>query len=333
MNTLYYYFLESDKQFPELEEKLKQTLHKTEEKIISATEPIETDVVCKYDPQNTIPELGISGQHTKEAGRIDIFLDTKNEHLCKNLATEVARTLIHEYMHVVREKYVPWENGTLLDSLIAEGLSLSFETEMQPELPASIYATALTEREIADAWEKAKPLLEQRGFENDEWFFGGDEIKRWTGYSLGYKLVQDYLKATRQKASNVYKLPSDKFLLAQGVRDITRSTDFIGKNVIVKIDRPLHSKHPKHGFVYELNYGFIPDTISPDGEELDAYVMGVQEPLETFSGKCIAVIRRINDNDDKLIVVPTDSKEISAEEITRATHFQEQFFQSEIVRK
>lgn len=65
------------------------------------------------------------------------------------------------------------------------------------------------------------------------------------------------------------------------------ATEFLGKIVKVKIDRPLNSKHPKHGFVYEVNYGFVPDTKAPDGEEIDAYVLGVNEPIDEFSGKCI----------------------------------------------
>jgi inorganic pyrophosphatase len=116
------------------------------------------------------------------------------------------------------------------------------------------------------------------------------------------------------------------------MNDHTHATDYLGKSVLVKIDRPLHSKHPKHGFVYELNYGFIPDTHSPDGEELDAFVLGVAEPLETFTGKCIAVIHRTNDDDDKLVVIPGDIKNMTDEEIRAATHFQEQFFKSEIIR-
>lgn len=109
-------------------------------------------------------------------------------------------------------------------------------------------------------------------------------------------------------------------------------TQFIGKEVEIKIDRPLHSKHPKHGFVYELNYGFVPDTNAPDGEEVDAYVIGVNEPLDVYKGKCVAVIHRTNDDDDKLVVIPFSQDNVSDEEIRTATHFQEQFFVSEIIR-
>jgi inorganic pyrophosphatase len=113
---------------------------------------------------------------------------------------------------------------------------------------------------------------------------------------------------------------------------ITSSRDYIGKAVTVGIDRPLHSAHPKYGWKYEANYGFVPGTMSPDGEELDAYVLGVTEPLKTFQGKCIAVIHRLDDDDDKLVIIPENAQGLSDEEIKKLTYFQEQFFTSEIWR-
>lgn len=106
---------------------------------------------------------------------------------------------------------------------------------------------------------------------------------------------------------------------------------YLEKTLEVKIDRPFGSKHPKHGFIYPVNYGYVPNTISGDGEELDCYVLGVFEPLETFRGKCIAIIHRLDDNDDKLIIVP-ENKSFSNQEIRALTEFQESFFKSEIIR-
>lgn len=107
--------------------------------------------------------------------------------------------------------------------------------------------------------------------------------------------------------------------------------EYLGKIVEVVIDRPLGSRHPKHDFVYEANYGYVPGTKSPDGEELDAYYLGVDKPIDKASGKCIAVIHRIDDNDDKLVVVP-ENIELTNDEIEKATHFQEQWFKHEIIR-
>ena len=109
------------------------------------------------------------------------------------------------------------------------------------------------------------------------------------------------------------------------------SYKYLGKIVNVEIDRPLNSKHPKHEFTYEVNYGYVPGTMSGDGEELDCYVLGVDEPLKIFKGECIAVIHRLNDDDDKLVVVPIGTN-ISDDEIRKLTHFQEQYFESEIIR-
>jgi inorganic pyrophosphatase len=109
-------------------------------------------------------------------------------------------------------------------------------------------------------------------------------------------------------------------------------TSYLGKDVNVIIDRPIGSNHPKHGFKYGINYGFIPNTIAPDGEEIDAYVLGVNVPLKKFYGKCIAVIHRLNDNDDKLIIVPEEYEKITDEEIIKFTLFQEKYFTSIIIR-
>lgn len=101
--------------------------------------------------------------------------------------------------------------------------------------------------------------------------------------------------------------------------------------MVVKIDRPFGSKHPRHGFVYPLNYGFVPDTLSPDGAELDSYILGVSEPLAEFTGQCLAVIHRTTDDDDKLVICVA-GQSYTDDDIRRATWFQEQFFQSIILR-
>ena len=113
--------------------------------------------------------------------------------------------------------------------------------------------------------------------------------------------------------------------------DKIENKNYIGKIINVKIDRPLGSTHPKHGFIYPVNYGYIPNTISGDNEELDCYVLGVFEPLKEFTGKCIAIIHRINDNDYKLIIVP-ENRNFTDDEINVLTEFQEQFFKHIIIR-
>ncbi len=115
-------------------------------------------------------------------------------------------------------------------------------------------------------------------------------------------------------------------------KSLELAKELLGKSVEVTMDRPLGSKHPKHGFVYEVNYGYIDGITAPDGEELDAYFLGVDTAVEKTQGVCIAVIHRLDNDDDKLVVTP-NGVELSDEEIMNAVNFQEQYFKSVIIRK
>lgn len=107
--------------------------------------------------------------------------------------------------------------------------------------------------------------------------------------------------------------------------------EYLNKIIEIKIDRPLGSTHPKHKFYYPVNYGYVENTISGDGEELDAYLLGVFNPVDTFKGKVIAIIHRLNDNDDKLVVVP-ENVNYTSDQIKALTEFQEKYFESVIWR-
>ena len=106
---------------------------------------------------------------------------------------------------------------------------------------------------------------------------------------------------------------------------------FIGTRVNVKIDRPIGSKHPQWEFRYPLNYGYVLGTMGEDGEPIDTYVLGVTTPPEEFSGVCIAVIHRFQD-EDKLVVAP-EGQNYSDEHIAELTDFQEKYFRSVIIRQ
>lgn len=105
---------------------------------------------------------------------------------------------------------------------------------------------------------------------------------------------------------------------------------FLGKTVNIVIDQAFGTKY--EGTIYEQNYGYVPNTIAPDGDGLDAYFIGPQKPLEIAVGKCIAIVHRLEDDDDKLILVEA-GVEMTDEEIEKAVHFREQYFKHVIIRQ
>lgn len=105
----------------------------------------------------------------------------------------------------------------------------------------------------------------------------------------------------------------------------------LGKIVTVTVDRAMGTYHPEHtDMYYPVNYGYVSGIFAPDGEEQDAYILGVDKPVQEFTGKVIAIIHRNDDIEEKWIVAPVD-KSFTKEEIIEKVHFQEQYFDSYVI--
>ena len=107
--------------------------------------------------------------------------------------------------------------------------------------------------------------------------------------------------------------------------------EYLGKIVAVVIDRPIGFHHVTKGIHlhYNVNYGFLPGVAGGDGEEQDVYVLGVAQPLDTFTGRIIGVVRRRDDNEDKLVAAP-EGMAFTSEQIEKEIHFVEKYFDSTI---
>ena len=113
-------------------------------------------------------------------------------------------------------------------------------------------------------------------------------------------------------------------------RNLDLDVHMIGNTVTEKVDRPMGSYHPKHkDMYYPINYGYIEGIIAPDGEEQDAYLLGLDEPVQEYTGVIIAIIHRYDDVEEKWVVAP-EGMIFTKEEIEKQTYFQEQYFKSEI---
>ena len=106
---------------------------------------------------------------------------------------------------------------------------------------------------------------------------------------------------------------------------------YLGKTVDIEIDRPIGYVHHKgeKTLVYPINYGYIPGVLGGDDEELDVFLLGVETPVESFTGRIIGIVYRADDVEDKLVMAP-EGMTFSAQEIAQAVQFQEKYYHTTI---
>ena len=160
--------------------------------------------------------------------------------------------------------------------------------------------------------------------ERDEFFLRAERVEvpaSITGVGFYRKLGYEYKNGIdHPDEERLYRLEKIRYY-----------SSVIGSIVTVTVDRPLGSSHPKHNDIfYPINYGYVEGVKAPDGEWQDAYIFGVDEPVESFTGKVIAVIHRLDDVEDKWVVCP-ENMTLSKKEIAEKTDFQEKYFKTEIM--
>ena len=102
---------------------------------------------------------------------------------------------------------------------------------------------------------------------------------------------------------------------------------YLGKTVTIDIDRPIGYVHHKgeKTLIYPINYGYIPHVLGGDGEELDVYLLGVNEPVQRFTGRIVGIVYRADDVEDKLVMAP-EGMTPTAEQMAVAVRFQEKYY-------
>jgi hypothetical protein len=158
--------------------------------------------------ENILPVWGIGArtisgfidQHRVET--VEIYYDPNHSNFRVDL---LLRTLVHELHHVCRVR-MPDFQLTLLECMVNEGLADHFIVEVL-NCEITPFSSALTEDQIQQNMIRVKPFSRVK-FEswtqefNDKYFVpwmfgrkGDDPIPHWTGYSIGWRIVENYLRA------------------------------------------------------------------------------------------------------------------------------------------
>lgn len=189
------------KQFDELITKVKQNLHLE-----------NIDVVIYDNPHDAIPEIGIGG-YTPSAHLVFVSLDPQFPNFQQTIDRELKRTLAHELHHVLRWNG-PEYGETLFEALVTEGLADHFDMEINDTDNPEPWDVTLNDEQVVEIKAKAQKEFDSKSYNHNEWFFGSKEkdIPRWSGYTLGFRIVKDYLKRNPdKKPSQLYNTPAEDF--------------------------------------------------------------------------------------------------------------------------
>lgn len=180
---------------------------------IQALLPVDdVDITIAHNPEGTIPEIGVGG-YAPTANLIFISIDSEFKGLEDFLYAEVQSTLAHELHHCARSKEVGYGN-TLWEAMISEGLAGHFDIEVNGGNPKPWDIAFTSQDDLLKMQAKASPHYKATTYNHSDWFFGkGDEgIVRWTGYTLGFHMVGEYLKShPEMTAAKLYKTPAEDF--------------------------------------------------------------------------------------------------------------------------
>lgn len=186
----------------------------SEKAIKKVTEKIpisNVDIVFYDNPEEVIPEIGVGG-YAPSPHLVLIALDPKFANFERTVSEEIARTIAHELYHCLRWRSVGYAKS-LLAAMVSEGLADHFDLEINGGGPR-LWDAALSDQQMFKLQEKAKKEYQNENYNHNEWFFGskGDTIPRWAGYTLGFRMVDDYLaRHPHLKSSKLYDIKAEKF--------------------------------------------------------------------------------------------------------------------------
>lgn len=154
-----------------------------------------------------IPEDGVGGR-TRTSDFIEFAIN--EEKATENLMSEM---ITHELCHAARwGKNDEWANS-LFDNIISEGIATRLEAEfVKNRKEKTVFIKTILERtdkENQKIFEILHSQLDSNYYDYNTIFFNGDDsIPRWSGYSLGYYLVEKYLKKTNKRIEDAF---TDKY--------------------------------------------------------------------------------------------------------------------------
>ena len=193
-----------------MQQRLLDATQRTANKIAELLPLKKMDIVLAHNPKECIEFTGFGG-YSPDPHTVFVYFDANSPHFENSAETTLSRTLAHEMHHASRSIKHPWIEPSLLESFIAEGLADHFDIELNGAQPYP-WSQALDEKTILQYIQQAqKADWLKPGGKYWEWNFSSSYPK-WTGYSIGFYLVQKYKEASGKNAAELVHEDAQMFI-------------------------------------------------------------------------------------------------------------------------
>jgi uncharacterized protein YjaZ len=185
---------------------------------IAALLPGPSTVIIIEQSANVSPETGELGYTDPTAGQVLIQLDPVSQvSFSQTLGVWLPEALAHEIHHSVRALSGPGFGNTLGEYLVSEGMASAFFHQAFSGTNAP-WDEAVTPIQEHSLWNRAQPVLDQGGLSvYSQWFYGGDGIPQWTGFTIGYHIAEDYIQRhPGTSAASLVDAPAATILAGSG---------------------------------------------------------------------------------------------------------------------
>ena len=155
--------------------------------------PCTLDILIRRRPGQVIPVIGISGNAWGKY-LFDLGIDPGNPNLETSLKDGALRRLVaHEAHHCMRNAAIGY-GETLGEALVSEGLAGRFVERIFGTAPEP-WENAMDQASLR-AHLPDNALLSSSDYQHATWFYCRDgRLPCWLGYTLGYRIVGDWLAA------------------------------------------------------------------------------------------------------------------------------------------
>lgn len=178
--------------------------------------PASMDILIERGNENVTPETGMRTEITRPNLATLVF-DPYNDHFAETLKNGLIPRQMINTSHRAMRAAGPGYGFTLGGAMVSEGLAAQF-VRLVCDSPLEPWDTALSDDVLATMWPDQRTLMNTK-FDHAEWFSGAGDKPRWLGYTVGAKIVENWLLSGADLSpERLINVPAPKVLNAVPVQ-------------------------------------------------------------------------------------------------------------------